>query len=418
MSVATCELESPAIRPTPQHSAKRFYAPELDALRFLAFLLVFCRHVTNALGVAKNRADLGTTAQKALPHVSGNASVAHLSTSWAAVQSAAQAFDFGVCLFFFLSAFLITRLLLMERETTGNVDIRNFYIRRSLRIWPLYFFFLGLTVIASSFFPVLRVSGSRLWAAVFFVGNWAAVLHGWDSVAIQPLWSVSVEEQFYLLWPNLARRGKSTIVTVSIFLAAVSLLTLFVLGRREGTQVTQVWPNTLVQCLFLSGGALTACLSSPETRRLPLNKRLLLIACGFASWTTASVGFHVARTNSPGSVDLVLGYLLVLLGTFLVFSGTAGWNAHPIPGWLLYLGKISYGLYVFHFACLLLMEQATAFALGRIHEPHLSPYLTECVADLLALALTLLCATLSYTCLEAPFLRLKGRFTAVQSRPD
>ena len=333
------------------------------------------------------------------------------------LQEGVQSLDFGVCLFFFLSAFLITRLLLLEREATGEVAIGRFYLRRCLRIWPLYYFFLGLVLALSYLFPVLDVSWSRVLAAAFFVSNWAAVLHGWSGMAIQPLWSVSVEEQFYFVWPAFARFGRRAIITGSAALVLLAVGVLLYFGYKPGAQMTATWPNTFVQGLFLAAGALTACLSTPEARRLANRTRFLFLALGLCCWLAASVGCHIMRTQSPGPALLVVGYLLVLAGTMLIFNGVAGWKERRLPAWSLYLGKISYGLYVFHVACLLLMEQAVMAALNQNATAVIHPYLVECISATLAMALTIGCASLTYRLLETPFLRLKGRFSAVQSRP-
>jgi peptidoglycan/LPS O-acetylase OafA/YrhL len=105
---------------------------------------------------------------------------------------------FGVQLFFLLSGYLITSLLLREKEVTGHINVRAFYVRRILRIWPLYFFVLTLAALWpwSGRLPLSYFAGFLLLA-----GNWIVVLFGVaDSWAII-LWSVSIEEQFYLLWP-------------------------------------------------------------------------------------------------------------------------------------------------------------------------------------------------------------------------
>ena len=117
----------------------RFYRPELDALRFLAFMLVFCRHVISAFGLAKKHQAIPGAPMPGAASVAAKVPLAtyHLPAVWEVVQGLAQACDFGVCLFFFLSSFLITRLLLIERDSTGRVAIKDFYIRRALRIWPL-----------------------------------------------------------------------------------------------------------------------------------------------------------------------------------------------------------------------------------------------------------------------------------------
>ena len=111
---------------------------------------------------------------------------------------------FGVSLFFVLSSYLITELLLREKDLIGGLDVKSFYIRRILRIWPLYFAFLALAVALRWIFPGQHVTWrAGLWFSLL-AGNWYIVFHGFPSSVIFPLWSVSIEEQFYIY---LARRG-------------------------------------------------------------------------------------------------------------------------------------------------------------------------------------------------------------------
>ena len=157
----------------------RFYFPELDILRFLAFLSVFIFH---------------------LPGYRGDF-YAHLGF----VGSVCLIGGFGVDLFFALSAFLITRLLLDERRTTGRLEVRLFYMRRILRIWPLFFFFLGLTFVLSRsvYLFAMRISptSSATWTRgipglALLLGNFVGAT---ANPVIAPLWSICAEEQFYLL---------------------------------------------------------------------------------------------------------------------------------------------------------------------------------------------------------------------------
>ena len=116
--------------------AERYYRPELDAVRFLAFFLVFLSH---------------TLPSEPNPRIDG------ILRQFAPVYYAsANACMFGLSLFFTLSAFLICELLLRERASTGTVEVKQFYIRRILRIWPLYYFGLMLGVIFA-----LMPSGNR-----------------------------------------------------------------------------------------------------------------------------------------------------------------------------------------------------------------------------------------------------------------
>lgn len=159
-----------------------WYHPELDILRFFAFLLVFVFHITGA--------------------------------------SFTQGFSagaYGVDLFFALSAYLITEILLREHRAYGQFDLRAFYIRRTLRIWPLYFFFLAFTFVAAQ---SLLHTESFPWRAklmfLFFVGNWQFLLATPVHTIASPLWSVCVEEQFYLTWPLLLRRWMSRLPWIAV----------------------------------------------------------------------------------------------------------------------------------------------------------------------------------------------------------
>ena len=117
---------------------------------------------------------------------------------------------FGVSLFFVLSSYLITELLLREKDLMGTLDIRSFYIRRILRIWPLYFAFLALAVALQWIVPGQHVTWrAGVWFS-FLAGNWFIVFHGFPSSVIFPLWSVSIEEQFYITWPAVVRKVSET----------------------------------------------------------------------------------------------------------------------------------------------------------------------------------------------------------------
>jgi peptidoglycan/LPS O-acetylase OafA/YrhL len=164
----------------------KVFFPNLDGLRFISFFLVFLSHsfVTDD------------------PAIKGS--------HWYQITKV-RLFsdgDLGVSFFFVLSGFLITYLLLKEKESTGKIHVKNFYIRRALRIWPLYFFcvFFGFVI-----FPLLKAkfgqtpneTASPVLSSLF-LNNFDRILHGApDSSVLSVLWSVAIEEQFYLIWPLL-----------------------------------------------------------------------------------------------------------------------------------------------------------------------------------------------------------------------
>jgi peptidoglycan/LPS O-acetylase OafA/YrhL len=108
--------------------------------------------------------------------------------------------DLGVDLFFLISGFLITYLLLKEREISGKISIRNFYIRRTLRIWPLYFLIIALTPAIVS---LSDAKAPEYWWTICFATNFQTISGTPDLFPFAHFWSVCVEEHFYLIWPLL-----------------------------------------------------------------------------------------------------------------------------------------------------------------------------------------------------------------------
>src|SRR5215469_2773011 len=159
-------------------SLTRFYLPELDSLRFFAFFAIFLWHIRPIAGwvaVAPHR-NVTETLPIAL---------------W-------RAGEFGVDLFFTLSAFLITELLTREKFQFGRIDVRSFYVRRILRIWPLYFGFLGVLFLSLAILPGAHVPWRALPGFAVFLGNFVMYRGVFVPLSLGILWSVSLEEQFYL----------------------------------------------------------------------------------------------------------------------------------------------------------------------------------------------------------------------------
>ena len=161
----------------------------MDGLRFFAFLAVFISHAALFLGLE-----------------SGNGAFSVFKTYVLANG------DIGVSFFFVLSGFLITYILLQEKRAYSSVSLRKFYMRRVLRIWPVYFITLALgffilpwlthVLIGDASLPFLtNVHLSELPKYLFFLANFSLAFHGGASVLTDVLWSISVEEQFYLVWP-------------------------------------------------------------------------------------------------------------------------------------------------------------------------------------------------------------------------
>lgn len=371
----------------------RFYRPELDVVRFLAFLLVFLRHFLPC------SYDPRITTQ-----MHGVARILNTTT---------LAFGYGLSLFFALSAFLICELLLRERDATNLVLVKQFYIRRILRIWPLYFVSLFIALVIAL---GLGDRGTVIWTAwsALLLGNWFIVLHGLPRSVFGPLWSISVEEQFYLLVPWAIKYfSRRLLVGVACLLLVLANLSLLVLGVMKISGLA-IWYNSLVQFEFLAAGMLLCLVLHGRLPRIALWQRLALIAasalCWYFSSSLALTLRHVGDANA-GAWPLIFGFGLAALGCCLLLLAFLGLDRKLLPRWAIYLGRISYGLYVFHLFVVTIVN-----GIFSTHNP------TFGAANLflrgtVALGLTILVASISYRFLESPFLRMKKNHQTIESRP-
>lgn len=389
--MASITTTSPEVRDleSARASTARFYHPEFDVLRFFAFLMVFLHH--------------------AFPHDPvfwTNLGVPGLIANVLAGIGATGAF--GVSVFFVLSSYLITELLLREKDLIGTLDIRSFYIRRILRIWPLYFAFLALAVGLPWILPGQHVTlRAGLWFSLL-AGNWFIVFHGFPPSVIFPLWSVSIEEQFYITWPAVVRRaGETTMLVIAGLLLAVATATRIYLGLHHVGE-SDAWCNTFVQLDPIVLGILLAVLLRGEIPRLSRLGRAVLMLAGITGLAMGSVYFGI-KNDPLTTARLVLGYPSVAIGGGLLLLSVLrvkdGASIRP----LVYLGRISYGLYVFHVLGLLISDHLVSDQTRSLWRYALRVGV--------ALAATILMAAISYRWLETPFLSLKQRFTHVRSRP-
>lgn len=361
----------------------RFYRPELDVLRFFAFLLVFLHHGLNP-----------TTGLLDSFRVSG---------------------ALGVCLFFMLSSYLITELLEREEEGTGTVHLRAFYLRRGLRIWPLYLSFLLFDFLLQHYLNPGSFTTPRLLAFLLVAGNWYVAHHGFSETISTPLWSISVEEQFYILWPSTRKylhRVGSVVFSVTMFVAAYVALAF--LCHKGADVATSVWVNSFVQFQFFSTGALLALALRGRAPRFHPLFRCALLAAGVAILIAAQHVFEVKESPGAASFQLAApGYLCANAGCILVFLGFLGEGRLGGSKLLVYLGRISYGLYVFHWMMLRVSLRILQHVLGfqRMQTPEGN------MLDLLfGLVLTVAIASVSYRLFESPILRFKSRFEYIRTR--
>ncbi|HWR34596.1 MAG TPA: acyltransferase [Clostridia bacterium] len=370
-------------------ATKRFYHPELDILRFFAFFMVFLHH--------------------ALPHDPAFYTAMNVPIVMARLFAAIGASGaFGVNLFFVLSAYLITELLLRERALLGDVDLRAFYMRRILRIWPLYFAFLAVAAALAIFMPGQQLPWNTALAFTALSGNWWIVFKGFPSSVIFPLWSVSIEEQFYIFWPAAMRRLRQPfLLAFAVLLLGIASLTRLYLGTHGATE-TQVWCNTFAQLDPIALGILAAIFLRGRAPQLSTLARVALVAFGVVA--LAAAGSYWQIKGDPLTVSrIMLGYPAVALGSIALLLAFLCESAPLRKSAFVYLGRISYGLYVFHILGLMSSDYIV---------PHYdSSFARYMLRNAVALSITIALSAASYRWLETPFLNLKQRFTHVLSRP-
>ena len=368
----------------------RFYVPALDGLRLVAFLMIFWTHTMQG------------------PFVDASPPI----PLYGAFRLAGA---YGVPVFFVLSAFLITRLLRMEMARDGKIDIRAFYVRRTLRIWPLYFLIVGIAI-AHWALVVHHVPGGAVVSLATFTANWYRGFLGPIDSFAAVLWSVSVEEQFYLVWPFLvARLSVPALRGLSVGMIVAALVFRVAVVVAEGRGIFPVksaydgmWHASTSHLDALGLGTLLA-LGAERLPRLAGWRWYGAFAGCFAAMVLEAQWFPLAFRSTPFTLAIPVGYTVVpfaaagMVALALVSQGSV--LERP---WAVHLGRLTYGLYVFH---LLVIYVVDSNALRHRIGGGLARFLVVFGASYAL-------AWLSYRFYERRFLRLKGRFERVDSRPS
>jgi peptidoglycan/LPS O-acetylase OafA/YrhL len=325
----------------------------------------------------------------------------------------------GVYLFFVLSGFLITYLLLVERDREGEIDLGKFYVRRILRIWPLYYIIVGIGFFlipwAVEMLPALRGSeatynavralegswGQAFWLYLAFLPNLAAVLHP-TVIGASQAWSVGVEEQFYLIWPILMRRctdRRSVLVmligTIVIKSGVMWVLDPFTFGEF---QVAKIFLRGFAIELMALGGlaAYGLYFHKDLAERLARDGRIQLVNTVVMAWILVS-----------GGSSMLLGATFAVM----ILSNVSGGPVRLRSRLLDELGKLSYGIYMYHAAIMLLVFSALAVAFGGVD--HIG---YDIAVWIVVPLMTFGISHVSYHRIEKPILEIKReRFSPVRS---
>lgn len=355
---------------------QRVYFPGLNALRFYAAFSVMIVHIGTNFAELRKSAVIYPL----------------LNTLAIDAQSA-------VNLFFVLSGFLITYLLLDEQARTGALSIRNFYVRRILRIWPLYYLiaFVGFVVLplalgtAEPFYPI---TARGIVLVPLFLANFAGPMG-----ALGHLWSISLEEQFYLIWPWVAR-DQQRLVKVAVGVIVVKLAILPVIDALGVDSVSLLYTGMRFECMAI--GALFAYVYFTRHPALRLIYSRLAQAAALLV-----LGFIIVQ-----DVPLTTPIIMITSLAFAVLIVNVATNPRSWVKlnyrWMNSLGQISYGIYMYHFPLL----YAVLFMLMRAGVPEDDSY--RAFLYTVTVSGTLLLSFASYRWFESPLLRLKTRFEVVQ----
>jgi peptidoglycan/LPS O-acetylase OafA/YrhL len=328
----------------------------------------------------------------------------------------------AVTFFFVLSGFLITFLLLKEEKKTGDISVRNFYIRRVLRIWPLYFLLVLIgTVLLPVILNIFNYSyempysfGETIGYFIFFMPFVVNILHG--THLLDPLWSIGVEEIYYLMWAPLTKIFKKYLLSLilSVLFIKIILMTLSKIGIFNSVVVQLIG---LLKFEAMAIGALGAYYVYHTERTIEsrwfFSKWVQIIVLLFivlkfflANTLHKSSIFYTVFFETPVISELIL--MIVFCWTIISISLNKNSFVKLSNKTLDYLGDISYGIYMYHmltiFAIVLFLKN---FLNG------LNPSLSTIVFYIIVTFCIILISGLSKKIFENKFLDLKKKFERV-----
>lgn len=262
----------------------------------------------------------------------------------------------GVDVFFVLSGFLITRILLGEQAKSGRIDLGRFYLSRAARLWPALLLFAGVYAVAAVVLETGAERADKLTASVFavtYVMNWIRAFDLGPTAQLGHTWSLAAEQQFYLLWPlALMLMPRDRVAPSIVALLVLSILWRFVLVAM-GADAERIYNgfDTRVDGLLIGGFLAT------------VPARSILCKLAGATWQIPAVLLTalalIPLQHTPGSLSVML----------LVISALAGWLVIGLQGVeaasltfppLVYLGTISYGIYLWHFPIAIVLNHHLA----------------------------------------------------------
>ncbi len=369
------------------------YFENLDALRFFAFILVFISHASLFLGLTYPNFHIFR--------------IRYLGHG-----------DLGVSFFFVLSGFLITYLLLEEKRR-HPISLKHFYLRKVLRLLPLYFIvlivgFFVIPHISSPGFPFgTTIDLAKLPWYIFFLGNIDMTVHNATSAVIAVLWAISVEEQFYLIWPSIIKffnRKNIVIILLCIFLAS----SIYRFLHSSDYNAVHYFTLSVVSDLVI--GSLTAMLAFSKNKlfeKITHIPKVYIVAVYMLLFILMPARIFYLTLPYPFLVSLLTmlePIIFCLIFAFIIleqsYSPHSFWKAGKTKI-ATHLGRISYGLYAYHIIIFFVVLRVGSLLGVPYTSTSIPLFLGKTVVIFL---LTIMIARLSFRYIESPFLRLKNKY--------
>lgn len=307
---------------------------------------------------------------------------------------------YAVTVFFTLSGFLITYLLLLEKDVFKRINLRDFYVRRVLRIWPLYFFYICVTLLTTFIiFGHPDKNIKYIWLYIFFIPNIAFNLKLYP--AFMPhLWSIGVEEQFYVFWPLFIRNTLRLKKNIIIFVVAFLILKLGL--KLLSVHIHNKLPFSIVSSMRFDCMAIGSLFAIFYKEAFIVKKYVLFLG-QFLFWIIFACSFFRLTFFSiygDEVISLLTGF--IILGQVNKSSSFISLE-NPLFN---FLGRISYGLYVYHVLIIFLLK---VLFTDTLHYQFQSIVLLI----LIVLISTIIVAFFSYQYFEYYFIKKKKTFTRI-----
>ncbi|MDQ6903730.1 MAG: acyltransferase [Bacteroidota bacterium] len=361
----------------------KIYFPQLDSIRGISFIAIFLFHT---LQVSFGGNFLGDFIQYLFANL-----------------------PLAIDVFFILSSFLLTYLALNEYQKRGNFSFKNYFTRRVLRIWPLYYFILLMAFILFPFVANLLHYKMTLPEPVYyilFIANFYTINHVFF---LKLLWTISVEEQFYLLWGFCLRFFHKHLYKIIFLLIFVSVsFSVYSAFTRSASYF-----NSLTYLFDFGCGALAGLLIFKHNFIVSRFKNFseLKTIFFYCYLPFHFIFFYILNENSAGIsndlVALVCRYLFIIYIALFIIEQMINIHRTKIlerSRFLIFTGKISYGLYCYHGISIMFLNLLVEhFKLG----------ISNWIMVLIYFSLNYLVATISYFYLESPFLKLKSKWRRI-----